>query len=106
MASQATSASSSSSISSTSSKSSNQCLSARKLVQFNYALPIRLESHNFLVWKTQFLPAIRGNRLLGFLDGSLPCPSLNPDDPESEEDVDFWHSQDEFIQQLMCTSVF
>ena len=74
-------------------------------MQFNYTMPIRLESHNFLVWKAQFLLAIRGNHLLGFIDGSLPCPSLVADDPESIQDVEYWLSQDEFIKQLMYTSI-
>lgn len=30
---------------------------------------------NYLVWRAQFLPAIRGARLLGILDGSTIQPS-------------------------------
>jgi hypothetical protein len=30
---------------------------------------------NFLLWETQVLPAIRGARLMGFLDGTNKAPS-------------------------------
>lgn len=35
---------------------------------------VRLENHNFLPWKSQFLPVLRANVLIGFVDGTGPCP--------------------------------
>lgn len=105
MASQASASTQSSSSSSSQSKAGPRRLSAKALVQFNFTQPIRLHSDNYLVWKSQFLPAIRGHKLLGHLDGSLPCPELDPDDPASAEDVEDWQSQDEIIQQHMYSSI-
>lgn len=37
-------------------------------------ISIKLENHNYLLWKSQFLPVLRVNNLEGFVDGSLVCP--------------------------------
>ena len=34
----------------------------------------KLTRDNFVLWKAQFLPAIRGAQLMGILDGSSPAP--------------------------------
>uniref|UniRef100_A0A803PAT9 Retrotransposon Copia-like N-terminal domain-containing protein n=1 Tax=Cannabis sativa TaxID=3483 RepID=A0A803PAT9_CANSA len=36
-------------------------------VYFNHAVSIKINDHNYLLWKQQILPAIRGNRLLQFI---------------------------------------
>lgn len=43
--------------------------------------------------------------MLGFLDGAIPCPSFDPNDPESASDFEYWQCQDKFIQQLMYSSI-
>jgi hypothetical protein len=41
-----------------------------------FSIPVseKLNRDNFLVWRAQVLPAIRGSRLLGILDGSVAAP--------------------------------
>lgn len=49
---------------------------------------VKLENHNYLLWKSQFLPVLRANRLDGFVDWLLSCPSeflVNPDGSISKE---------------------
>ena len=43
-----------------------------------FSIPVteRLTRDNFLVWRAQVLPAIRGSRLMGILDGSVVQPSM------------------------------
>lgn len=103
MASQASASTQSSS--SSQSQAGSRRLSPKSLVQFNFTQAIRHQSDNYLVWKSQFLPAIRGHKLPGYLDGSPPCPELDPDDPARGEDVEHWQSQDEIIQQHMYSSI-
>ncbi|XP_019188288.1 PREDICTED: uncharacterized protein LOC109182592 [Ipomoea nil] len=35
---------------------------------------MKLTSRNFLFWRAQLIPFLRGQELLCFVDGSLPCP--------------------------------
>ena len=42
---------------------------------YNFATPIKLDRHNFKVWKPQVLAAIRANELEGLSDGSRLMPS-------------------------------
>ena len=39
----------------------------------------KLTRDNFLLWKAQVLPAIRGAQLTGFLDNSTPAPAKEVD---------------------------
>lgn len=41
---------------------------------FNNTITIRLDRSNYLLWKTQVVPAIAGQGWYGFLDGSCACP--------------------------------
>jgi hypothetical protein len=41
---------------------------------FNIKVSEKLTRDNFLVWRAQVLPAIRGARLFGLLDGSVAEP--------------------------------
>lgn len=34
----------------------------------------KLDCHNYILWRTQFIPLLKGNELEGYVDGSLSCP--------------------------------
>lgn len=36
---------------------------------------IRLDGDNYLLWKLQFLPVLKANRLLKYIDGTALCPA-------------------------------
>lgn len=38
-------------------------------------ISVKLDSHNYLLWKSQFIPVLRASGLQGFIDGSYSCPS-------------------------------
>ncbi|XP_019182104.1 PREDICTED: uncharacterized protein LOC109177242 [Ipomoea nil] len=40
----------------------------------HHYIPMKLMSRNYLFWRTQLIPFLRAH-LLGFVDGSTPCPS-------------------------------
>uniref|UniRef100_A0A803QDW0 GAG-pre-integrase domain-containing protein n=1 Tax=Cannabis sativa TaxID=3483 RepID=A0A803QDW0_CANSA len=54
--------------------------SSAEPVYFNHSISIRLNDHNFLLWKQQVLAAIRGNRLLKFIKEPPPAEFLTEDD--------------------------
>jgi len=41
---------------------------------FGHPVLDKLTRDNFVLWKTQFLPAVRGAKALGILDGTIPKP--------------------------------
>lgn len=43
-------------------------------------ISFKLTAENFLLWKAQVFSVLRTHNLLGFVDGSLPTPSEDPDD--------------------------
>ncbi|KAJ0983553.1 hypothetical protein J5N97_011808 [Dioscorea zingiberensis] len=44
---------------------------------FNHAINVKLNRDNYLLWKAQMMPYLRGQQLLRFVDGSYPCPEAN-----------------------------
>lgn len=36
---------------------------------YNFVTPIKLDQHNFIVWRNQVLASIKGNGLKGFITG-------------------------------------
>ncbi|XP_019173013.1 PREDICTED: uncharacterized protein LOC109168443 [Ipomoea nil] len=40
----------------------------------HHFVPMKLTSRNYLFWRTQLLPFLRGQGLMGYIDGSFPCP--------------------------------
>ena len=70
-------------------------------VTFTFNTPIKLDQSNYLIWKSQVLASIRGNRLEKFIDNStIPPPShiaqRIEDELRSVENPEFatWRSQD------------
>lgn len=50
-------------------------MSSSTPVTFGHLIPVKLSAENFLLWKAQALPLLRTYGLMGYLDGSYPCPS-------------------------------
>jgi hypothetical protein len=45
------------------------------LLVVHHMVTIKLTRENYLLWKAQIVPYLRGQHLFGFLDGSQPAPS-------------------------------
>lgn len=43
------------------------------LTNISQLVPIKLD-RNYLLWRSLFLPILRGHDLMGFIDGSSVCP--------------------------------
>ncbi|XP_019190008.1 PREDICTED: uncharacterized protein LOC109184462 [Ipomoea nil] len=41
----------------------------------HHYVTMKLTSRNFLFWRMQLVPFLRGQELLGYVDGSFPCPA-------------------------------
>lgn len=66
---------------------------------------MKLSNTNYLLWRSQFLPVLRANGLMGFIDGRYPCPSAFLDGSdgiptqEPNPKVAEWIQQD---QNVLC----
>ncbi|XP_043817286.1 uncharacterized protein LOC110625330 [Manihot esculenta] len=51
--------------------------SGKMLVSLNAAsqFPLKLTRENYPAWRAQIVPVLRGHNLMGYVDGSFPCPS-------------------------------
>jgi len=43
-------------------------------INFSFTNPIKLDRSNYLLWRSQLLASIRGNRLENFITGDKPTP--------------------------------
>ncbi|KAJ1704569.1 hypothetical protein LUZ63_004348 [Rhynchospora breviuscula] len=78
-------------------------------IQFSHQIHTILDQENFLIWKSQVLPVLKGYGLVGFIDGSKPSP-----DPfltgangtqTANPDFELWIQQDQLILAWILSSV-
>lgn len=74
--------------------------SSPSLVTFSSSNPtisIKLDRSNYLLWRSQFLPFLRCHQLVGYVDGTLPCPPQFLLDSTKKStttvNLDYLHSQ-------------
>ncbi|WKA10797.1 hypothetical protein VitviT2T_028352 [Vitis vinifera] len=44
-----------------------------------HLVSIKLSDTNYLIWSSQIVPVLKSHDLMGFVDGSEPCPSKSLD---------------------------
>ncbi|KAL7184186.1 hypothetical protein ACSBR2_026353 [Camellia fascicularis] len=95
--------SSSSVVSSTFASTSSTVSSTPQPMSLNHAhhfICLKLTSKNYLYWKTQMLPYLCGQKLHGYVDGSLLCPpaTIMTDDISNPNPAhSSWASQDQLL---------
>jgi len=52
-------------------------------INIHSLVTIKLTKDNYLFWKTQIVPYLRGQRLFGFVDGIISSPSPTIPNPEA-----------------------
>jgi hypothetical protein len=79
------------------------------LTHIHHLITLKLTRENYLLWKAQIIPYLKGQHLYGFLDGSRPAPSqatasaATPALPSS--DLQAWHIQDQMILSALISSL-
>lgn len=75
------------------------------------AISIKLDQENYLLWKAQALPALYGNDLFGFVDGSNSAPpkriaaAVGSSDQIDNPEYAAWHKQDQQVLSGLLTSL-
>ena len=82
------------------------------LISINVAtqMPFKLSKMNYASWRGQFTNLLFGYDLLGFLDGTTPCPletilQYGFITPISNPDCKLWKRQDHLILHAILASV-
>jgi hypothetical protein len=81
---------------------------ATHLPVIHHLVTIKLTRENYLLWKAQIVPYLRGQHLFGFLDGSRPAPSPYLDGsspPEPNPAHQAWLIQDQMILSALISSL-
>uniref|UniRef100_A0A2N9J5N8 Reverse transcriptase Ty1/copia-type domain-containing protein n=1 Tax=Fagus sylvatica TaxID=28930 RepID=A0A2N9J5N8_FAGSY len=78
----------------------------------HHLVTIKLTRENYLLWKAQIVPYLRGQHLFGFLDGSRPAPSPylgllsnGSSQPQPNPDHQAWLIQDQMILSALISSL-
>ncbi|XP_019178997.1 PREDICTED: uncharacterized protein LOC109174196 [Ipomoea nil] len=86
----------------------------------NHHVSIKLTHRNFHFWRTQIIPFLRGQELLGFVDGDTPCPPPTVESPPASGGSNSaatttspipnpaykaWIKQDQLILSLIISSL-
>lgn len=77
-----------------------QTSSPSSSLNFHHFLTIKLDRTNYLLWKSQFIPLLRGHDLLGYVDGSKACPAKSDLDAYSA-----WQKQDQLLLSWILTTL-
>ncbi|XP_019157724.1 PREDICTED: uncharacterized protein LOC109154371 [Ipomoea nil] len=85
----------------------------------HHFVPKKLTTKNYLFWRTQLVPFLRGQGLLGFVTSDTPCPSATVTTPTPSDDGSggttstttanpthaIWEQQDQSILSLLISSM-
>ena len=70
----------------------------------HYLITIKLPHDNYLVWKAQIVPYLKGQHLYGYLNGTTPTPSQiiivaadGATQALQNPEFHYWHLQDQMI---------
>ncbi|XP_010241784.1 PREDICTED: uncharacterized protein LOC104586305 [Nelumbo nucifera] len=73
---------------------------------------VKLDKHNFLLWRAQYQQLLEGLHLFGYLDGSVPCPPMNVTTKKdgvvtSSINLDYlnWRTQDKPLLSWLLTAL-
>uniref|UniRef100_A0A2N9EPP9 Reverse transcriptase Ty1/copia-type domain-containing protein n=1 Tax=Fagus sylvatica TaxID=28930 RepID=A0A2N9EPP9_FAGSY len=79
----------------------------------HHVVTIKLTRDNYLLWKAQIVPYLRGQHLFAFLNGSHPAPPHTPtvsatdiSTPQLDAAYQAWLVQDQMILSALISSLF
>ena len=85
-------------------------------INIHSLVTVKLTKDNYLLWKTQIVPYLHGQRLFGFVDGTISSPSLTIINPEaatsqtvhaeiSNPHYSTWYDQDQVVLSALVSSL-
>ncbi|KAF8380637.1 hypothetical protein HHK36_028126 [Tetracentron sinense] len=73
----------------------------------HHLISVKLDRHNYLLWRTQFIPLLKGYDLKGYVDGTIPCPPriLSAVDTTINPAYLAWQKQDQVLLGWLLSSL-
>ncbi|KAA8546242.1 hypothetical protein F0562_003019 [Nyssa sinensis] len=75
-------------------------------------ISIKLSRDNYLLWRAQIVPYLKGTHLFGYVDGTLPAPPTHISSTENNQAHSLpnpafhsWHLQDQLILSALISSL-
>lgn len=93
------------------SSSSSSSSPSSPLSNIQLFLTTKLDQNNYLLWKSQLLPIFRGHGLIGYINGTTPCPPKTSAEPASTGKLvpnlayTDWEKQDQLLLSCLIASV-
>ena len=73
------------------------------------SVTVKLDDSNYLVWNFQMVLLLEGHGIMGFVDGSYPCPSrfdsTTSDNSIETDDFKIWKMHDRALMQLITATL-
>lgn len=86
--------------------STRSAFSYSSLTKLPHLVTVKLTHDYYLLWRTQRLPYLRGQRLYGHIDRITPLPTtLLTDNVTPNPSFSSWHQQDQLILSDIISSV-
>jgi hypothetical protein len=85
--------------------------STQSLSGVHHLITIKLTRDNYLLWKAQIVPYLKGQHLFGYIDGSIPAspqfllPTTDITQPAPNPSFLTWQSQDQLILLALISSL-
>ncbi|KAF5460472.1 hypothetical protein F2P56_020336 [Juglans regia] len=89
----------------TSQKSPETTLNSSILNSASYLITLKLTINNYLLWKAQIVPFLKGHQLFGFVDGTVLPPPPSTPDGHINSDYTRWVLQDQLIISTINSSL-
>ncbi|OVA12199.1 hypothetical protein BVC80_1777g18 [Macleaya cordata] len=95
------------SVTSTTSTSPSPSSTPAHPTSINHIVSVKLETSNYLLWLAQFKPLLKGYNLVGYVDGTFPCPPryLGSDDTTVNPACLAWEQQDQVLLGWLLSSL-
>ncbi|KAJ9545242.1 hypothetical protein OSB04_024949 [Centaurea solstitialis] len=75
------------------------------LSSLSHLVSIKLSNDNYLLWRAQMLPYLYGQKLFGFIDGSIPSPTQFLQDGTTNPEFITWFQQDQLLLSIIISSL-
>ncbi|XP_019193791.1 PREDICTED: uncharacterized protein LOC109187873 [Ipomoea nil] len=79
------------------------------LHQAHHYISLKLTATNYLFWRAQLVPFLRGQNLYGYVDGTLPCPPETLAGTSTTPAINplhaIWVQQDQSILSMLMSSM-